>query len=1358
VETVDGSEYTVVYEIFPTSLDLITFDAEKMEIVGNEEQLTGVNYIDAWVTAPNHVTGHHRFVIHVNNKTDVSDSIDFTAWDAADMPVYDGTYHRLSEFVSEATSSMGAVRYQLDGVDIDSLDSATITDVGDHTISAIYEDETNYGIQSVTVSLKPQEIDVSEWIWDYDEEEPPVYNETPYSVTLSDDNPGYENVDVYYTGDEGVVNAGSYITTAVLTINNDNYILVGAGENNELTLNWTIAKADGLEKVIEEPYYYRYTNTQEVIVSAESLYHNDDDIVITNVTISMQDGILAKVELNDEGNVVYCLREGLTSENVGERVDIIITFDSRNYEGNTQTITVEVIDKEDVGGSIRFTGGSATYNGIHQQPKSATISGVKASGNVSWTYRFEKVEADETVSVDEMVDVGSYLVYAIYEDDDHYGVSDPVAFDIKPKSISISGAIIADTVYDGDILLDPENVTGVMFSGLIGEDTVEYTVVHAEYKDPNAGSKTVTIEVELVAGGNYTFAKGNTAVYSKAKGNILKRDITVTVEQIEEQYYTGKELKPAVVVKDGDTVLVEGTDYKLTYANNTDVGTAAVTIICSSKNVNFTTDEPVSFEILPAEVTLAAISDLVVAYSGAVPDASKIKATVKFGTKSVPGVWSWEYAPGVDAGVYSVTATFTPTDTTNLKPLEGVELDVCIEPAVISISGAVVEPKEFDEDKTLDPSYVTEVTFKGATLDRDDYVVRSAEFKDAKVGNNKAVTITVELLNDNWTFAKNENIATYSAKGSITGKHVVINVEGLPADKDGDDLPELPYTGSKVVFDALVIKGTDSSSEEHELIANVDYKVSYADNTNIGEGAYATITSAGTNYYFEPYTILFEIREPEAEDFVVALTPVNVVYSGKALTTSVIKGTVTLGGKKMTGKWNWAAETELVDAGDYEVEVVFTLSGQYADYGPLVAKVPVTIAPKVITVKAATVVKEYRDEIDEAEINVVFSGMIKGDEVAYIASACGDFEDGNVGKNKAISVAVKVTDANYCFANGETEIIFESKGEVLRKTVDVVVEELSSEVYTGEKFTPELDVEFIADGLPVEVDYTVTYKNNQNAGTATVTLTCKDTNYFFDTQILTFEIEPIIVDSGDIVLDDIITVYSGKVPAATLINAAVLDKNGKALKGKWTWKTEPGVNAGDYEAVAQFVLSDKNYAVEPVSVTVIVKQKEVTLSSVKLAKREYSEGDTTAEVSAVTFKGAVSKDVVDYTVTDASYSDDNVGRSKPATITVELAEDGNYIFANGTNVDTYTNAKGEITKKKLVVSVSGIPESENYIGEPVTFDVELTADNIELKADVDFKVTYKNNTRVGKATVTITCISPNYTFDKITQTFQIVNP
>lgn len=50
------------------------------------------------------------------------------------------------------------------------------------------------------------------------------------------------------------------------------------------------------------------------------------------------------------------------------------------------------------------------------------------------------------------------------------------------------------------------------------------------------------------------------------------------VTAIPDQTYTGKEIKPAITIKDGSKTLTVGTDFTVSYKDNTNVGTATVTI------------------------------------------------------------------------------------------------------------------------------------------------------------------------------------------------------------------------------------------------------------------------------------------------------------------------------------------------------------------------------------------------------------------------------------------------------------------------------------------------------------------------------------------------------------------------------------------------------------------------------------------------------------------------------------------------------------------------------------------------------------------------------------------------------------
>ena len=64
------------------------------------------------------------------------------------------------------------------------------------------------------------------------------------------------------------------------------------------------------------------------------------------------------------------------------------------------------------------------------------------------------------------------------------------------------------------------------------------------------------------------------ATIEEAKINISN----LSISNIPNQKYTGKEIKPEIVIKDGNKTLIEDTDYTLTYTNNIHVGQANVTI------------------------------------------------------------------------------------------------------------------------------------------------------------------------------------------------------------------------------------------------------------------------------------------------------------------------------------------------------------------------------------------------------------------------------------------------------------------------------------------------------------------------------------------------------------------------------------------------------------------------------------------------------------------------------------------------------------------------------------------------------------------------------------------------------------
>ena len=109
------------------------------------------------------------------------------------------------------------------------------------------------------------------------------------------------------------------------------------------------------------------------------------------------------------------------------------------------------------------------------------------------------------------------------------------------------------------------------------------------------GTATVTI----TGAGNYSGTKTQTFTI------VAKAASTLTIDPIPNQTYTGSALTPAVVVKDGSTTLTATTDYTVTYTNNTNVGTATVTIIGGG---SYFGTKSQTFAIQPKALTIRAVN------------------------------------------------------------------------------------------------------------------------------------------------------------------------------------------------------------------------------------------------------------------------------------------------------------------------------------------------------------------------------------------------------------------------------------------------------------------------------------------------------------------------------------------------------------------------------------------------------------------------------------------------------------------------------------------------------------------------------------------------------------------------------
>lgn len=337
----------------------------------------------------------------------------------------------------------------------------------------------------------------------------------------------------------------------------------------------------------------------------------------------------------------------------------------------------------------------------------------------------------------------------------------------------------------------------------------------------------------------------------------------------------------------------------------------------------------------------------------------------------------------------------------------------------------------------------------------------------------------------------------------------------------------------------------------------------------------------------------------------------------------------------------------------------------------------------------------------------------------------GDVDISNVGflNDKDISTTVKIT----------------VKVEAADISKDIDVEEVEDYVYTGSAITPKIQV--YDNGIELtEADYVKKYKNNINAGTATITVTGKG-NYK-GTETREFTILPKSIGDEDIIITNLGAVANGKVQRLK----PVITYNNKKLK------------AGlDYEVV----YSDNGYS-KPGQYKLTVYGKGNFQGT-----RELTQEIVTGKlVSKLSIKNTTPKENLVYTGNNkTTYS---TGKDKLQIIvndgSTPLTEGIDYRVEYKDNVEVGTATvtikgimnldkdspnfgKGYAGEKSIKIKISGIalkstgiaPAAKNYYYTPDREIVPEITSSPKLEEGVDYTVSYDDtNRRAGTATVVFT--------------------
>ena len=158
-----------------------------------------------------------------------------------------------------------------------------------------------------------------------------------------------------------------------------------------------------------------------------------------------------------------------------------------------------------------------------------------------------------------------------------------IKFSISKRDINDCNIYeISDVEYTGGKVTPKIRIT---FNGMSLTQDTDYTLSSDSIK-PGTGKVTIT--------GIGGFTGTRTVSFKITKKNVSK----LTVSSIPEQTFTGFEITPSVTIKNGKTTLKEGTDYTLSYSDNTGVTTKAAVVITGKGN--YTGTKTVYFSIVTA--------------------------------------------------------------------------------------------------------------------------------------------------------------------------------------------------------------------------------------------------------------------------------------------------------------------------------------------------------------------------------------------------------------------------------------------------------------------------------------------------------------------------------------------------------------------------------------------------------------------------------------------------------------------------------------------------------------------------------------------------------------------------------------
>ena len=388
------------------------------------------------------------------------------------------------------------------------------------------------------------------------------------------------------------------------------------------------------------------------------------------------------------------------------------------------------------------------------------------------------------------------------------------------------------------------------------------------------------------------------------------------------------------------------------------------------------------------------------------------------------------------------------------------------------------------------------------SIDKDSFVYDGTAKKPA-VTVKKGNTILKEGVDYTVTYRNNINAGTADLVINGIGKYFggwaqLYNIEKRPISDCNISLPtSVEYKGAPIhSIDKVTLNGIS-------LTKKVDYTATYTNNDSIGT---MTVIFEGKGNYSGTFKAFVNLTAPSISTANVTLSSSTYEYSGQALRPNV---TVVQDGKS------------LVNGVDYNVSY-----NNNKNVGT--ATVTITgIGTYAGTVSKAFTINPAKQHIQKLEtrykgffVDWAQKGSATGYEVQYSTNS--NFTSSSIrrlSKNKPDYCTVSGITAgkkyyvrvrSYTVVGGKTYYgAWSSANSVTTAKYDFTkasVSGISAKTFTGKAITQKIAVRYNGKTLKSGTDYTVSYSNSKNVGTATVKITGKGS--YSGTITKTFKIFP----------------------------------------------------------------------------------------------------------------------------------------------------------------------------------------------------------------------------------------------------------